>query len=314
MGKYIVRRLIEAVPVIVLASILVFALLHLIPGDPAGVILGSDATPAQVATLRQQLGLDRPILVQLGAWWWALLHGNLGTSYRIDQPVAELIRLAAIPTLQLAVVSYAITLIFGITFGTLAGVYTRSIWDWGVSMSTVAFIAIPHFVFGIIALWVVGLKLGWLPIGGYAPLWQDPVMGLKTIALPALTLGLAQAAILGRYTRTSVSQVMNQQYVTTARSKGLHERVVIMKHVLRNALVPVITVAGLQVAQILAGAVVIEQVFSRPGLGRLVVQSIESRDVPTVQGVLLLLVMIFIVVNLVADLLYGVVDPRIRYS
>jgi peptide/nickel transport system permease protein len=314
MGKYVVRRLIEAVPVILLASILVFALLHLIPGDPAGVILGSDATPAQVATLREQLGLNRPILVQLGSWWWSLLHGNLGTSYRIDRPVTDLIRLAAIPTLQLAGVSYAITLLVGVTFGTLAGVYTRSIWDWGVSLSTVAFIAVPHFVFGIVALWIVGLKLGWLPIGGYVPLWQDPAMGLKTIALPALTLGLAQAAILGRYTRTSVSQVMNQQYITTARSKGLQERVVIMKHALRNALVPVITVAGLQVAQILAGAVVIEQVFSRPGLGRLVVHSIESRDVPTVQGVLLVLVLIFILVNLVADLLYGVVDPRIRYD
>jgi peptide/nickel transport system permease protein len=194
----------------------------------------------------------------------------------------------------------------------MGGVKVRSIWDWGVSLSTVIFIAIPNFVFGIVLLWLISYRLGWLPVGGRVAIWDDPVEGAKSLILAALTLGLTQAAVLARYTRTAVSQVTHQQYVTTARAKGLAERTVIVRHVLKNSLIPTITLSGLQVAAILTGSVVVERVFSRPGLGRIVVDSVQSRDIPAIQGVLLVLVAVFILVNLVADLLYGVVDPRIR--
>lgn len=312
MARYIVRRLIEAIPVVIIASLLVFGLLHFIPGDPAAMIADPDATEQDVAALRARLGLDRPLYEQFGDWWLSLVQGDLGDSFRTGRPVSEVIRINALPTMELAVVSYAITLSLGIFFGVMGGVKVRSIWDWGVSLSTVVFIAIPNFVFGILLLWVVAYTLGWLPVGGRVAVWEDPVAGLKTLALPAFTLGTTQAAVLARYTRTAVSQVTQQQYVMTARAKGLAERIVIVRHVLKNSLIPTITLSGLQVAGILTGSVVIERVFSRPGLGRVVVDSVQARDIPTVQGVLLVLVGVFILVNLVADLLYGVVDPRIR--
>lgn len=312
MARYIVRRLIEAIPVVIIASVLVFGLLHFIPGDPAAMIADPDATEQDVAALRARLGLDRPLYEQFGDWWLSLVQGDLGDSFRTGRPVSEVIRINALPTMELAVVSYAITLSLGIFFGVMGGVKVRSIWDWGVSLSTVVFIAIPNFVFGILLLWVVAYTLGWLPVGGRVAVWEDPVAGLKTLALPAFTLGTTQAAVLARYTRTAVSQVTQQQYVMTARAKGLAERIVIVRHVLKNSLIPTITLSGLQVAGILTGSVVIERVFSRPGLGRVVVDSVQARDIPTVQGVLLVLVGVFILVNLVADLLYGVVDPRIR--
>jgi len=196
----------------------------------------------------------------------------------------------------------------------MAGVKPGSVWDWGLSASTIVAIAIPNFVVGVLALWLFAFKLGWLPIAGREALWSDPVESLKHLALPALTLGLTQAAILARFTRSAVAQVMGQQYVTTARAKGLAERVVVTRHVLRNALISVITVASLQIASLITGSVVIERVFSRPGLGRLIVDAIQGRDVPVVQGMMLLLVAIFVLVNIIADLLYGVVNPRIRHS
>lgn len=312
MGRYIVRRLIEAIPVLIIASLMVFSLLHFIPGDPASTLAGSDATPDEVEALRERLGLNRPVLVQLKDWWLGLLQGDLGTSFRTNRPVAEMIRINGLPTLELATASYVLTLGLGVFFGVMGGVKVRSIWDWGVSLSTVAFIAIPNFVFGILLLWLVSFTLGWLPIGGRTAVWDDPVAGLKTLILPAFTLGTTQAAVLARYTRTAVSQVTQQQYVMTARAKGLTERVVVIRHVLKNSLIPTITLSGLQVASILTGSVVIERVFSRPGLGRVVVDSVQARDIPAIQGTLLVLVAVFILVNLIADLLYGVVDPRIR--
>lgn len=312
MGRYVVRRLIEAVPVLVLASLLVFSLLHFIPGDPASALADPEATQEEVQALRERLGLDRPVLVQLKNWWLSLLQGDLGDSFRTGRPVSEMIRINALPTLELATVSYMLTLTLGISFGVMAGVKVRSAWDWGVSLSTVVFIAIPNFVFGVVLLWLLAFTFGWLPIGGRVAIWDDPVAGIKTLILPALTLGLTQAAVLARYTRTAVSQVTQQQYVMTARAKGLAERVVVVRHVLKNSLIPTITLSGLQVASILTGSVVIERVFSRPGLGRVVVDSVQARDIPTIQGTLLVLVSVFILVNLIADLLYGVVDPRIR--
>ena len=259
---------------------MVFSLLHIIPGDAAASILGEQATNEEVDALRESLGLNDPIPVQLGNWWFDILRGDLGESFRTSRPVTEMVRRAAEPTIELSVVAYLLTLSVGIPMGVMAGVRTRSAWDWGLSFSTVVFIAIPNFVFGIVALWLIGLQLGWLPVGGRVALWEDPVDGLKTIALPAITLGTTQAAVLGRYTRTAVAQIMNQQFILSARAKSLPERAVVLRHALKNALIPTITISALQVAGILTGSVVIERVFSRPGLGRLVVESIQSRDIP----------------------------------
>lgn len=312
MAEYIARRLVEACLVVLLASLLVFTLMHLMPGDPAATILGEEATEDQIAQMRDELGLNDPFVEQFGQWWWKLTHGDLGTSFRTKQPVQELIIRSAVPTIELAVSAYALTIVLGTGLGTIAGAKTGSLWDWALSASTVVFIAIPNFVFGILALYLISYKLGWLPVGGRVAVWDDPVRGFQSLVLPALTLGLTQASVLGRYTRTTVSQVMNEQFVITARAKGLTERAVILRHVLRNSLTSTITISGLQVAGILTGSVVIERVFSRPGLGRLIVDSIQSRDIVTVQGVLLVLVFVFIVVNLVSDLLYAATDPRIR--
>jgi peptide/nickel transport system permease protein len=314
LGQYVVRRLVEAIPVVAISSVLIFLLLHIIPGDPAVNLAGEEATDADIAAAREKLGLNDPLPVQYWNWLSKAARGDLGASFQRGPSVGKRIATALPPTIELTLVSFTISLSVGITAGVLAGVWPRSAWDWGLSGSTVVFIAIPNFVFGLVALWVFGFHLKLFPITGRVPLWTDPFDSLRHLALPALTLGLTQAAILGRFTRTAVSQVMHHPYVTTARAKGLSERVVIMRHVLRNALIAVITIASLQVAALLTGSVVIETVFSRPGLGRVIVNAVQGRDIPTVQGMMILLVSIFIVVNLAADVAYGIVNPRIRSS
>jgi peptide/nickel transport system permease protein len=309
---YAIRRLIQAAPVVVLASIFVFAILHIVPGDPAVNLVGVDASQQDVQITRHRLGLDHPLLQQYLIWVGNAVRGNLGTSFETDQSVMAGIRQAAGPTVELAILAYLLSLAIGIPFGALAGMRTRSLWDWGLAGFTTVAVGVPHFVLGLALLYVVSFRLGLLPIGGQVSLFSDPLQSLRYLILPALTLGLGHAAILARFVRASVSQVMHQDYIRTARAKGLAERAVIIRHALRNGLTAVITIAALQVAGLLAGVVVIENVFSRPGIGRLIVDAIRARDYPVVQGVLLVLVMLFIVVNLVADLLYGVIDPRIR--
>lgn len=298
---------------LLVSSMMVFSLVHLIPGDPAEILAGEEASDEQVESIRESLGLNDPIPVQYVNWLGDVVRGDLGGSFRGGPSVLERIKLALPPTLELSLASFVVAISIGISAGVAAGVSPRSAWDWGLSGSTIVLIAIPNFVFGLIALWFIGFKFGLVPITGRVPLWEDPVQSSKHLLLPALTLGLTQAAILGRFTRTAVSQVMSQQYVVTARAKGLRERTVVLRHVLRNALIPVITIASLQVAALITGSVVIERVFSRPGLGRLVVDAIQGRDIPTVQGMMLLLVATFVFVNLLADVLYALVNPRIRY-
>jgi peptide/nickel transport system permease protein len=225
-----------------------------------------------------------------------------------------MIRDAMGPTLELTTAAFLIELVVGIPLGVLAGVRLRSAWDWGLSGFSVVGIAVPHFVLGLVLLYVVSFRLGWLPIGGSVAFTSDPLESLRYLALPAVVLGITGASALARFVRTAVAQVMNQDYIRTGRAKGLHERSVIIRHAIRNGLLPVVTVIALQLAGLLAGSVVVENVFSRPGIGRLVVSSIQARDYPAVQGALLVLVAIFILANLFADLLYGVVDPRIRYQ
>ncbi len=314
MANFVARRLLQAVPVVLLASIFVFALLQIVPGDPAVSLAGPQATDAEVRTVRDRLGLNRPMLEQYFTWAGRAVRGNLGTSFRGGQPVLQQIRQSAEPTIELTLAAFLIEVTLGVALGVLAGMHVRSGWDWFLTAFTTLGIAIPHFVLGLVLLYLLSFRLGWFPVGGQVPITENFGQGLRSLVLPASVLGVTGAAVLARFVRSSMAQVMSQDFVRTARAKGLREGVVMVRHALRNSLIPVITVIALQFAGLLAGSVVIENVFSRPGLGRLVVNAIQGRDYPVVQGTLLVLVGIFVLVNLVADLLYGVIDPRIRLS
>lgn len=314
MAVHIIRRLLQAIPVVLISSIIVFSILQLVPGDPATNLAGPDASDEDVQVIRERLGLDKPIAEQYLIWFGNALRGDLGDSFRNSRSVSELLRGALGPTLELTLVAFAIELTFGVVLGVMAGTHLRSAWDWALSAFTMLGIAIPHFVLGLVFIYFVSFRLDWLPIGGRVALTDDPVEGLRYLILPALVLGMTGAAVLARFVRTSIAQVMNQDYIRTARAKGLASRAVVIRHGLRNGLVPVVTVMALQFAALLTGSVVVENVFSRPGIGRLVVGAIQARDYPVVQGALLFLVFGFIVINLLADIMYGVLDPRIRFS
>jgi peptide/nickel transport system permease protein len=295
-----------------LSSICVFLVLRLVPGDPADALAGQDATPERVAEIRGQLGLDKPVLQQYVQWLGDLARGDMGTSLRSGIPVSRLLKLSIPPTLELALVAYLIALSIGIPLGVMAGANPRTFWDWLLSVYTMVTIGIPSFLSGILLLWLFGVVLGWLPTSGRVAFTDNPVSSVKHLALPAFALGSGLAAVLARYTRTAVAGVMEHDYIRTARAKGLTERVVVLRHALRNSLIPIVTVAALQAGGVMAGAVVIEQVFTRPGMGRLVVEAIQNRDYMVVQSALIVLVTIFVMVNLAADIAYGFLDPRIR--
>lgn len=314
MLSYVLRRLAQAIPVLLLASIAVFLILRLIPGDPADTIAGENATPEEVQVIRERLGLTDPVPVQYVRWIGDMLQGELGTSIRTGVPVSELLRLALPPTLELAAASYVIALVIGIPLGTIAGVRPRSIWDWGLSFYTIGTLGVPNFLLGVLLLWFFSVNLGWFPASGRVSFLDDPVGSIEYLFLPSLALGTGLAAVLARYTRTTVQQAMGQDYIRTARAKGLSSSAIVIRHALRNSMIPIITIVALQVGNIMAGAVVIERVFTRPGLGRLVVDAIQNRDYLIVQSTLIILVVIFVMMNLLADLAYGFLDPRVRRS
>lgn len=309
---YLISRLAQAVPVLVIASIAVFLVLRLVPGDPADSIAGEDASPAEVEAIREELGLKDPLPVQYGRWINDLAHGDLGVSIRTGVPVRRLLSLALPATLELAIASYVVAVAIGIPLGTIAGVKPRSAWDWGLSFYTIGTLGVPNFLFGVLLIWAFAVNLGWFPASGRVPFLENPLESVKYLALPAFSLGSGLAAVLARYTRTTVQEAMGQDYIRTARAKGLSGTTVVVRHALRNSMIPVVTIMALQVGQILAGAVVIERVFTRPGLGRLVVDAILNRDYLIVQSTLIVLVVIFVGVNLAADLAYGFLDPRVR--
>lgn len=313
MGTYVVARVAQAVPVLVLASVAVFLVLRLVPGDPAVALAGEDASPERVAEIRRQLGLEATWPEQYARWLGAAARGDLGISFRTGLTVKRMLELALPPTVELALVAYPLAVLVGIPLGVAAGVTPRSVWDWLLSGYTLLTLGLPNFLVGILLLWLFAVELGWFPAAGRVALFSDPVEALRRLALPALALGSGLAAVLARYTRTAVQETMGQDFIRTARAKGLAEFTVVVRHALRGSLIPVVTIMGLQVGHVLAGAVVIEQVFTRPGLGRLIVEAIRFRDYPVVQGTLLVLVVIFVGVNLLADLAYGLLDPRIRY-
>jgi peptide/nickel transport system permease protein/oligopeptide transport system permease protein len=306
MLSYIVRRLLLAIPVLLGVVTLVFLALRLIPGDPALVMAGEAAPQEVVARIRTQLGLDRPLTVQYGIYIWNLLRGDLGRSARTRRPVTQELGFRLPATLELASASMAIAILLGLTAGIISATRQYSVLDYGTMVGALMGISIPVFWFGLMAMWIFSVRLGWFPVGGRGT--------LRHLVLPAVTLGAMATGMIARMTRSSMLEILRQDYIRTGRAKGLTERAVTLRHALRNALIPVVTVVGLQFGGLLAGSVLTETVFTWPGVGRLMVDSITNRDYPVVQGAVLMIALIFIGVNLLVDLAYSFVDPRIRYD
>jgi peptide/nickel transport system permease protein len=314
MGTFILRRLAQAIPVVFLSTVGVFLLLHLLPGDPALVLAGPDAPPAAIEAIRQDMGLDQPLAVQYVVWLGHVVRGDLGKSLASKLPVSQLISQRAPATLELAFAAEILTVMIALPLGTIAAVRQRTRADWAISSTVSLGLAVPNFWLGILLIILFAIGLGWLPPGGRGDWSRDPVQALKFLILPAFTLALPAAMNLSRLTKASVLEVLYEDHVRTARAKGVPEKAVVAAHVVRNALVPVVTAVGLEFGRLLGGAIVVESVFAWPGLGTLMLTSIGNRDYAIVQAGLMLLVMIFIIVNLCTDIAYGFLDPRIRFS
>jgi len=311
-AEVVLRRLLATVPVLLLVTAGVFALLHLTPGDPVDAMMAESADAGAKESLRRELGLDRPIAVQYAAWMGRLLRGDLGRSIRNGEPVLENVSRRIRPSVQLALLAMAISLTIAFPVAIASAVRHNT----GVDRLGTTFalfgICMPNFLLALLLIFVFGVTLRWLPISGYLDPLEEGWSGLRSLILPAVTLGLALAAVITRTLRSSLLEALAEDYVRTARAKGLSEWVVIRGHVLKNALIPVVTVLGLQLGTLIGGAVITEYVFALPGIGRLVVDAVFARDYPLVQGVILLIAVGFIVSNLLVDLLYGYIDPRIR--
>ncbi len=314
MGFYILRRLLTMIPVLLLVSVLVFSLIHLIPGDPAVSILGEEATPQAVAALRANLGLDQPIPVQYAKWLGSVLRGDLGRSIRSNQPVSEAIAERLPVTVELAILSIAISLSIAIPAGIVAAMRRNSVLDAGSTFLALLGVSLPNFFLAILLILVFGVQLQVLPPFGYQPITQGLGGNLQRMILPAITLGTALAAIVTRMMRSSLLEVLDQDYIRTARAKGLREGRMIQAHALKNALMPVVTIVGLQIGGLLGGAIITESIFVLPGIGRLLVDAIFQRDFPLVQGVVLFVSLAFLFSNFAVDMVYAYLDPRIRYS
>jgi peptide/nickel transport system permease protein len=307
MYAYLGQRVAATLPVLLGVSLLVFSMLQLVPGDPVQLMLSEFQTsPEQIARLRSQLHLNDPLPIQFGRFVWDALHGDLGTSIRTRRPVTSEIADNLPATLQLASTGLVVAALLGVTLGVIAATHQQSWLEVGSMLLALLGVSVPSFWLGLLLIFLVSLRLRLLPATGGGD--------LQHLILPALTLGLGAAAILARLTRSSMLEVLRQEYVTTARAKGLREWAVIGRHALKNALIPVVTIFGLQFGQLLAGTVVVETVFARPGLGRLIVDGILNKDFPMVQGVVLVVAVSYVLVNLLVDLLYAVLDPRIRYA
>ena len=314
MLRYTLGRLLSAIPVLAVVSLVSFAIIALVPGDMASEMAGPSATAEELARLRAQLGLDKPILQRMIEWYGALLRGDLGQSVLLRRSVAEAILERLPVTLGLTFLALVFAIVLGVLAGMVAAVRPNSWTDQGVMALALVGLSLPDFWLGLVFIWGFAVQLGWLPTGGYVPFTDDPLGWLRSMAMPAGALALTQMGLLARMTRASMLDVLRQDYVRTARAKGLPGWVVVGRHAGANVLVPVITVAGVSVGILLGGAVVIEQVFSLPGVGRLIIGAIQRRDYPVIQGGLLLTATIFVLVNLVVDLLYAAVDPRVRYG
>jgi peptide/nickel transport system permease protein len=311
-GQFLVRRLATIVPTLVLVSMLVFGLQQLLPGDAAIVLAGEDRDPAAVEHLRQKLNLDKPLPMRYLYWAGNALRGDLGESLRVQKPVVELILEKLPVTLQLASMAIVIAVLIGVTAGVVSAVKKDTAWDYAANVFALWGLSTPNFWLGILLILLFAVQLGWLPASGYVSPFEDLKGNLAAMIMPAFVLGNAFAAVLMRHTRSAMLQVLSADYVRTARAKGLTERVVVLKHALRNALVPVITLGALGFGELLGGTVLTESVFTIPGFGKLIVDAVFNRDYAVVQGVVLVTATAYILLNLLADIGYFLVNPRMR--
>ena len=312
MIAFLARRIVQIIPTLVLVSVIIFLLQQLLPGDPATVLAGEERDPEVIAQIRQQYRLDQPLPVQYVFWAKGALTGNLGESMRLKEPVAKLVAQKFPVTLQLALMAIVIALSIGVTAGIVSAVYKNTAIDYGVNILALCGISTPNFWLGILLISLFSVQLGWLPASGYVSPFENFWLSLQTTIMPAFVLGNSFAAVLMRHTRSAMLQAMAADYVRTARAKGLAERVVVIKHAMRNALTPVVTLGALELGTLLSGAVLTEQIFSVPGFGKLIVDSVFNRDYAVVQGVTLITATTYVLLNLLADVAYVLINPRLR--
>jgi peptide/nickel transport system permease protein len=314
MGGIIARRLAGAVPILVIVSLITFAMIHLIPGDPAAAIAGMSATAEQVAHIRHDLGLDEPILSQLWHWYANLLRGNFGESLLLGQPVLQATMQRLPVTLALSVYALVLTLVIGLVSGILAALRHNTWVDQLAMVVAMLGISVPNFYLGLLMIILFAVDLRWLPTGGYIAFTDDPLGWLATSTMPAISLALLLTGLLARITRSTMLEVLRQDYIRTARAKGLTEGRVVVKHALANAMIPITTVVGIIVSLLISGSVVTETLFSIPGIGQLLTQAVLNRDYPMVQGGLLITTALLVLVNIAVDVCYALLDPRVRYE
>ena len=314
MTTYLFRRLLALIPVMAVVVTIVFFIIHLIPGDPVSVMLGPDATTSQIEETRKAMGLDRPLHEQLLLFYTRILKGDLGHSYFLDRPVTTALWERAEPTIVLTLTSLFVAVAIGVPSGIIAAAYPGSLWDRTLMFSALLGVCIPGFWLSLNFIYLFAVRLGWLPAAGYASVFDDPVAALRYMVMPAVSLGFNQSALIARISRSCMLEVLQQDYIRTARAKGLSQRIVVYVHAFRNALVPVVAVIGITMAILIGGAVVTEIVFNIPGLGRLIISAILRRDYPVVQGVVLVTAASYVLINLAVDMVYAFIDPRIRYD
>jgi peptide/nickel transport system permease protein len=314
MGGIFVRRLLGALPILLIVSLITFAMIHLIPGDPAAAIGGMSATAEQIANIRRNLGLDQPLLSQLWDWYANLLHGDLGRSLLLGQPVVQATMQRLPVTLALSAYALVLTLLIGLATGIVAALRQNTWIDQVAMVFAMLGISLPSFYLGLLMIIVFAVDLRWLPTGGYIALTDDPAGWLATSTMPAISLALLLAGLLARITRSTMLEVLRQDYIRTARAKGLPNRTVVVKHALTNALIPITTVVGIIVSLLISGSVVVETLFSIPGIGQLLTQAVLNRDYPMVQGGLLITTALLVLVNIAVDVCYALLDPSVHYD
>lgn len=314
MARFIINRLVSLIPVFIGITLVAFFAIRLVPGDVATTILGQEATPALEAEIRRTLGLDQPLHMQLIDWFAHLARLDFGKSFTSGRPILPEILRRVPATLELALVATVISVFLAIPLGTLTAIKRGGVWDYVERLVSLVGISVPNFWLALLLIQMVALKLRLLPAVGYVPLTEDPIDNLRRLILPALSLGTRMAAVVARYTRSSMLEVLSEDYIRTARSKGLKEQIVVSRHAFKNALIPVVTVIGIQLGTLIGGTVVVEEIFAWPGLGRFTLQAIHDRDYPIVQTMVMVLAFFYVVINLVVDIIYVYLDPRIRFD
>lgn len=310
--RFLSRQILLSVPTTLLLTFFVFSIVHLIPGDPAEALLGNTASPEAIAAYRDKMMLDRSLVAQYAAWLGRLLQGDLGASVRTSEPVWDAI-VARLPvTLQLSAYAMVVAIVIGIPLGVVAATHRNGVWDAVAQLIGLSGLAMPGFFLAFLLILFVSLRLGWLPVSGYVPLDESMIGNVRSLALPAIALGFTMLGAITRMTRTAMLEVLGETYIVAARAKGLSERTVIDRHALRSALIPIVTLVGLQLGNVLGGTIVIEKIFGLPGIGRLMIDNVYGHDFPVVQGVLLFLAVVRLVTNLLTDVLYAVLDPQVR--